>query len=67
MESEFIYSATTIIVVIVSRVLSHFEHKKSNKEIKVMLNGSLEKKVDELVKKSIKKQQDGISKLSKKQ
>lgn len=50
MDSEFLTAAATIIIIIVSRVMSHFEHKKNQKEIteiKLTINGEVEKKIKE--------------------
>lgn len=50
MNSEFWGATATIIAIIVSRVLSHFEHRKTNK----MLNGDLDLKIKAEVERIVK-------------
>lgn len=50
MDSEFWSAATTIVIVIIARIMSHYEHKKTGKElteIRLTINGELEKKIKE--------------------
>lgn len=50
MTDQMVIEAIVGALVIGSRILSHFEHKKSNKdvnEIKFYINGDLQKRLDE--------------------
>lgn len=55
MEKEFWMSVGTIIAIAVSRVLSHFEHRKTEKKVNNIMNGELKELIKEAIREEIKK------------
>lgn len=55
--SEEIVGGVVATLVIVSRVLSHFEHKKTNDKITIMFNGSLDERVKKIVDETLKEKE----------
>ncbi len=51
MSNEFWASAATIVTIIISRIMSHFEHNQTKK----MLNGDLQSRIEESIKKELNK------------
>ena len=63
MTNEFISTGIISLVVIASRVISHFEHKRTGKdimEIKISINGELERRVSEANEKGRQEGRDEI-------
>lgn len=56
--SEQAIGGIVAVLIIVSRVLSHFEHKKTNDKITIMLNGDLDKRIKKIVDDSLKENKD---------
>lgn len=55
---DAVVGAIVVIVIAISRILSHFEHKKTNKkvgDIYIKLNGELEQKIKTAIEEALKK------------
>lgn len=56
--TDHIVAGSVAVLVIISRILSHFEHKKTNDKITIMFNGSLDDRVKQIVDEKLKERKD---------